>query len=114
MEKRQYNQKTTIFDRKLPKSIELLRKHIQITWQNFKAIGATSSELSRDKKLTHTHTHSLTHTHTHTHTRARAHTHTHTHMDTHSHKHTNIHKCIFGGRFFFQCGSYVNKGNGEI
>ena len=47
-QKRQYNLKR----RSSPKSIGFLRKHIQITMQNFRAIGATSFELSRDKKLT--------------------------------------------------------------
>ena len=42
----------TIFSRSLPKSKGFLGKHIQITMQNLKAIGATSFELSRDKKFT--------------------------------------------------------------
>ena len=84
-QKRQYNLKTTILGRSSPKSIGFLRKHIQITMQNFRAIGATSFELSRDKKLT---------------------TYTHTHTDTHTY--------IFSRRLFFQCRSYINKGNGEI
>ena len=92
-QKRQYNLKTTIFGRSSPKSIGFFRKHIRITMQNFRAIGATFFELSRDKKLT---------THTHTHTRAHTHTRTHTHT------------YIFGRRLFFQCRSYINKGNGEI
>ena len=51
MQKRQYFLKPTIFGR------SLLRKHIKIYMQNFKAIGATSFEFSRDKKLTtHAHT----------------------------------------------------------
>ena len=84
-QKRQYNLKTTIFGRSSPKSIGFLRKHIQITMPNFRAIGATFFELSRDKKLT---------------------TNTHTQTDTHTY--------IFGRRLFFQCRSYINKGNGEI
>ena len=60
-QKRQYNLKTTIFGRSSPKSIRFLRKHIQITMQKFKAIGATFFELSRDKKLT---TYTQTHIHT--------------------------------------------------
>ena len=52
MQKRQYFLKPKIFGRSSPKSIGFLRKHIQITVQNFKAIGATSFELLRDKKLT--------------------------------------------------------------
>ena len=97
MQKRQYFLKPAIFGRSSPKSIGFLRKHIQIYMQNFKTIRATSFELSRDKKLT-------TYTHTHTHT--------HTHAHTHAHIHT--HPYIFGRRLFFQCRSYINKGNGEI
>ena len=41
--------KTTICSRSLPKSIGFLRNHIQISMRNFKTIGATSSEWSRDK-----------------------------------------------------------------
>ena len=67
MQKRQYFLKPTIFGRSSPKSIGFLRKHIQIYMQNFKMIGATPLELSRDKKLTtYAHTHAHTHTHTHT------------------------------------------------
>ena len=102
-QKRQYNLKTRIFGRSLPKSIGFLRKHIQITMQNFRAIGATSFELSRDKKLT---TYTQTHTHRHTRTHTRTQTHTHTDTDTHTY--------IFGRWLFFQCRSYINKGNGEI
>ena len=51
-QKRQYNLKTTIFSRSSPKSIGFLRKHIQISMQNFRAIDANYIELSRDKKLT--------------------------------------------------------------
>ena len=90
-QKRQYNLKTPIFGRSSPKSIGFLRKYIQITMQNFIAIGATSFDLSRDKKLT---------------TYTQKHTQTHTRTDTHTY--------IFGRRTFFQCRSYVNKGNGEI
>ena len=36
----------------------------------------------------------------------------HTHTQTHTH--TDTHTYIFGRRLFFQCRSYVNKGNGEI
>ena len=57
--------------------------------QNFKAIGATSFESSRDKKLT-----------------------THRQKDTETH--TDTHTYIFGRRLFFQCRSHINKGNGEI
>ena len=59
-QKRQYNLKTTIFGRSPPTSIGFLRKHIQIFMQNLKAIGATSFELSRYKKLT---THRYTNIH---------------------------------------------------
>ena len=39
-----------------------LKKHIQIYMQYYKTIGATSFELSRDKKLsTYEHTHAHTH-----------------------------------------------------
>ena len=58
--------KPTIFGRSSPKSIGFLRQYIEITMQNFKAIGAISIELLRDKKLTtYTHTHAHTHAHTH-------------------------------------------------
>ena len=76
-----------------PKSIGFLRKHIKITMQNFRAIGATSFELSRDKKLT---TYAHTHARTHTHTRTHAHTYT------------------FGKRLFYQYRLYINMENGEI
>ena len=39
-------------------------------------------------------------------------THAHTHAHTHTRTHT--HPYIFGWRLFFQCRSYINKGNGEI
>ena len=63
----------TIFGRSSLKSIGFLRKYITITMQNFRAIGATSFELSRDKKLI-TYTHTDTHTHRHTHTQTHIHT----------------------------------------
>ena len=63
--------------------------------QNFKVIGATFFELSRDKKLT-------------------TYTQTHRYTDTRTHKHTNTQTYIFGKRLFLECISYIDKGNGEI
>ena len=53
-QKRYYNLKTTMFNRSSLKSVGFLRKNIQISMQNFRAIGATSIELQlqRDKILT--------------------------------------------------------------
>ena len=59
MQKRQYFLKPTIFGRSSPKLIGFLRKEEQIYMQNFKTIGSTSFELSRqkiDNKHTHTYT----------------------------------------------------------
>ena len=85
MQKRQYFLKPTIFGRSSPKSIGFLRKHIQIYMQNFKTISATSFELLQKNDNSQTHTHA------------------HTHIRTFS-----------ADDFFFQCRSYINKGNGEI
>ena len=92
---RRYFQKPTIFGRSSPKSIEFLRKHVQISMRNFRVIRATSIELSRDKKLT-------------------TYTQTHKQTDGWTNKQANTHTYIFGKRFFSQFRSYIDKENGEI
>ena len=80
----------------MPKSIGILRKHIKITMQNFRAIGASSFKLLRKQKLT-TYTHTHTHIHTFSahdfffnvdHIYAKKIDNLHTHTHTHKHIHT--------------------------